>query len=77
MTSDKRPSRSGGSSSRFDLVACPACGHRRIEMYMRAIIYANDPMACGSCGHHFVAGEISAMWKDDGIEWRFKHRTES
>lgn len=51
------------SSNKFDKVVCPKCGGRKIEMYMRAVIFYNDPMTC-LCGYHFKASEIKELWEN-------------
>jgi hypothetical protein len=45
-------------------VKCPNCKGRRIEMWMRASVYLNDPMWCGDCGRSFVAVECRDLnWR--------------
>jgi DNA-directed RNA polymerase subunit RPC12/RpoP len=45
-------------------VRCPCCNGRRIEMWMRAVVYPDDPMKCGDCGREFVAAECP------NLKWR-------
>lgn len=45
-------------------VWCPACHSYRIEKYMRAVVYPNDPMRCGTCGLEFEAHETAVEWKE-------------
>ncbi len=51
----------GKFSERHDLVSCPLCHSKRVERWMRNVLYPNDPMTC-ECGFHFRAGEIAGMF---------------
>lgn len=48
-------------SKDFDKIKCINCGSKRIEKYVRAIIYPNDPLLCSDCKTLFQAEQIKEL----------------